>query len=219
MQVRLVRTSPVCAAGIASVLFLLPLLGSPALGAPGPWVGAVAAWLILVTQPAVDPRTLCRRTGPDKGSAAAIYATMIATQLAAALENRLSWRPPLPMDPVGLVPGLAAVLVGLSLRVWSIQTLGRSFTSTVQVTRGQAVVRSGPYARVRHPSYAGALLVALGTVLLLRSGVGFALLVLAVLPAYRYRIRVEEKALVEELGEAYLAYQREVPALVPVRLG
>ena len=56
---------------------------------------------------------------------------------------------------------MAGVLVmwsGLALRVWAIAALGSGFRTTVEVEPGQAVVSSGPYRWIRHPSYAGLLL-------------------------------------------------------------
>jgi len=44
---------------------------------------------------------------------------------------------------------------GIALRQWAITTLGQCFVGHVLVQPGQAVVRSGPYRWLRHPSYAG----------------------------------------------------------------
>ena len=52
--------------------------------------------------------------------------------------------------------------LGLALRVWAIATLGGAFRTTVEVEPGQTVVSSGPYVWVRHPSYAGLLLIVAG---------------------------------------------------------
>src|SRR5687768_6527971 len=53
------------------------------------------------------------------------------------------------------VAGLAVFAAGLSIRVWSIRTLGRFFIYTVRVEEGHSVVDTGPYSAVRHPSYTG----------------------------------------------------------------
>ena len=47
---------------------------------------------------------------------------------------------------------------GIGLRGWAIGTLGRFFRRDIQVADDQVVVRAGPYAAIRHPSYAGNLL-------------------------------------------------------------
>ena len=74
----------------------------------------------------------------------------------------------------------------------------------VQKERSHVVVSTGPYARVRHPLYAGFVLYALGTALLLGSWLGvIGALVLIVLTACRAVL--EERVLRAEL-EGYGAY-------------
>ncbi len=55
--------------------------------------------------------------------------------------------------------GLVLFWFGISLRLWSFHTLGRYFTFTVQTSSDQPVIASGPYKLIRHPGYAGLLLV------------------------------------------------------------
>src|ERR1700719_1832355 len=55
--------------------------------------------------------------------------------------------------------GLALFWSGIALRLWSFHTLGRYFTFTIQTSSDQPVIADGPYRLIRHPSYAGLLLV------------------------------------------------------------
>ena len=111
--------------------------------------------------------------------------------------------------------GAAVAVSGMALRVWSVATLGRYFTYVVKVSDDQTVVQTGPYRLLRHPSYAGALLMAIGIGLSLRYALapvfagGFSLV------AYALRIRVEERALAEGIGEPYRAYMARTKRLVP----
>ncbi len=111
--------------------------------------------------------------------------------------------------------GIAAVLIGATVRVWAIITLGRWFTVDVRVTAGQPVVHTGPYRWVRHPSYTGILLVLFGVGLAL--GNWLALLFITVLPTIGLvrRIRVEEAALLTSIGEPYRRYAAGRPRLIP----
>ncbi|HEY8005009.1 MAG TPA: isoprenylcysteine carboxylmethyltransferase family protein [Phenylobacterium sp.] len=111
--------------------------------------------------------------------------------------------------------GAAAALCGMALRVWSVATLGRYFTYVVKVAEDQPVVETGPYRLLRHPSYAGALLTALGIGLSLRVAIAPVILVAAQLLAYSIRMSVEEKALSEGIGEPYRAYMRRTKRIVP----
>ena len=114
----------------------------------------------------------------------------------------------------GLV-ALAVMLFGLGLRIWAAATLGGYYTRTLMTTKDHRVVTTGPYARVRHPAYLG--------VILLWSGFGFLssnLAIALVFPVvfvivYLYRISVEEKMLVKELGDDYVRYQRRTRKLIP----
>jgi protein-S-isoprenylcysteine O-methyltransferase len=111
--------------------------------------------------------------------------------------------------------GVVMVAAGLGLRAWGMRVLGRFYTRTLRVTAGQHVVASGPYRLIRHPGYAGSLLVWTGYCL----GVGNWIALLAVsalmLTAYGWRIRAEECMLVDLLGEEYRRYQRRTARLVP----
>ena len=53
-------------------------------------------------------------------------------------------------------------LGGPGLRGWAVLTLGRFFSTFLQVDADQAVVTRGPCRWVRHPSSTGLLLIALG---------------------------------------------------------
>jgi protein-S-isoprenylcysteine O-methyltransferase Ste14 len=111
--------------------------------------------------------------------------------------------------------GLVIVCLGIALRVWAITTLGAAFRTTVEVEQGQAIVTSGPYRWVRHPSYTGMLLIALGF------GIAFAnwlsLALCAVLPSLALirRIKIEEAELLRVVGEPYRAYSAQTKRLVP----
>jgi protein-S-isoprenylcysteine O-methyltransferase Ste14 len=113
--------------------------------------------------------------------------------------------------------GLALMLLGIVLRWYAISVLGSSFTVTVGTRAEQRVVDRGPYRLVRHPSYTGSLLTILGVLLCCLNLVSLAALLLAA-AGYAYRIRVEEQALAQGLGDAYRAYMRRTKRLLPFLL-
>jgi protein-S-isoprenylcysteine O-methyltransferase Ste14 len=116
---------------------------------------------------------------------------------------------------VWVVLGLALCAAGLALRVWAVASLGRFFRRDVVVQEGHAVVEDGPYRRIRHPAYAGNLLVALGVGIALANWLSIAALVVVPLLGHLPRIRVEEHALESELGEPYRRYEARTARLVP----
>ena len=120
--------------------------------------------------------------------------------------------------PIGLGTGLAAIVVmclGVALRAWAAVTLGEFYTTTLMVTGNQKVVDTGPYAVVRHPGYLGEVLIWTGFGVLTCNLLLIFLLPAIFVAAYVYRISVEEKMLVRELGDAYAQYRRKTWRLLP----
>jgi protein-S-isoprenylcysteine O-methyltransferase Ste14 len=111
-----------------------------------------------------------------------------------------------------LATALTAAGLGFSVfaRIW----LAGNWSATVTVKEGHELIRSGPYALVRHPIYTGMLLALIGSAL----GVGKwrALIgVTLIAAAFVRKLTIEERFMTEQFGEAYARYRAEVPALVP----
>lgn len=111
--------------------------------------------------------------------------------------------------------GLGFFEAGIALRWWSFRTLGRYFTFTVQTSRDQPVVTGGPYRYVRHPGYAGILLAMVGIGLFIGNWLSLISLVAVVTAGLVYRIRIEERALLQTLGDTYRSYAETHKRLVP----
>ena len=110
--------------------------------------------------------------------------------------------------------GLACLALGAWLRVGPMFRLGDRFTWPLASQPGHALLTDGMYRWVRHPSYAGAWLGALGWALLFRSGVGLALAA-SLFPGFDPIIRAEEESLRAEFGPAYDAYRQQTWRLIP----
>jgi protein-S-isoprenylcysteine O-methyltransferase Ste14 len=80
--------------------------------------------------------------------------------------------------------------------------------STIQIAEGQKVISTGPYSVVRHPMYAGALLLLIGMPLALGSWYGL-LGILLVLPVLIWRLLDEERFLCRNLP-GYSEYAAKV---------
>jgi protein-S-isoprenylcysteine O-methyltransferase Ste14 len=111
--------------------------------------------------------------------------------------------------------GLVLFLLGIVLRWWAIVHLGRFFTVNVAIATDHRVVSDGPYRLVRHPSYAGIFLLFIGMGLLLFNWLSALVLVVPTFLLFLYRMRVEERALLQALGEPYRAYMARTKRLVP----
>jgi protein-S-isoprenylcysteine O-methyltransferase Ste14 len=111
--------------------------------------------------------------------------------------------------------GTALIWVGAGLRVWGIAVLGRFFRRVVLIQEGHRVVRDGPYRIIRHPAYAGTLLIAAGIGVFLGNWLSVTILVVIPLLGHLPRIKVEERELELGLGETYRQYEAGTKRLVP----
>jgi protein-S-isoprenylcysteine O-methyltransferase Ste14 len=116
---------------------------------------------------------------------------------------------------VVFVVGIAAIIVGVTLRWYAIWTLGSYFTRDIAVQSNQRVVRSGPYALVRHPAYSGTFLTMLGIGLALTNWGGLAVLMAGVFLGHLPRVLLEERALRDTIGKPYADYMRETSRFIP----
>jgi protein-S-isoprenylcysteine O-methyltransferase Ste14 len=114
------------------------------------------------------------------------------------------------LDALGAVLTLAGVLFA----VWARRHLGRNWSGDVTVKDEHALVRSGPYAFLRHPIYSGVLLALLGTALSFGEWRGLAALLLFVIAVLR-RIGAEETQM-RRTFPGYDRYRSESWALVPL---
>jgi protein-S-isoprenylcysteine O-methyltransferase Ste14 len=109
---------------------------------------------------------------------------------------------------------VAGVILGDVMFVIGFGFIGRVYrentytAATIRVEEGQCVISTGPYAVVRHPMYASALLYLIGTPLALGSYWGFVALI-AFMPILVWRLLDEERVLAHELP-GYLEYQERV---------
>jgi protein-S-isoprenylcysteine O-methyltransferase Ste14 len=125
----------------------------------------------------------------------------------------LRWRF-LPQSPVLVPAGLAVQVAAALLHVWARRHLGRNWSSPVMIQADHRLVRSGPYALVRHPIYTAILGLAAGTAMVageLHSLLGVA----AIAVAYARKIRLEERFLGETYGVEWDSYKKASRALIP----
>jgi protein-S-isoprenylcysteine O-methyltransferase Ste14 len=170
--------------------------------------GAITAWLWFRDQALLERRV---KAGPGaepdpiqnvvQGLAGLVF---LATFAAPGLDRRLGWSSmPIAVSLVG--DGMIAIgflIVFLTFRE-------NTFTAgTIEIAEGQRVIDSGPYAIVRHPMYAGALVMIAGIPLALGSWWGLIPAGL-LLPVMVWRLMREEAFLAVNLA-GYGDYRRRV---------
>ena len=110
--------------------------------------------------------------------------------------------------------GVALFAIGGVLRLWPVFVLGRRFSGLVAIQRDHTLVTDGIYRVIRHPSYLGLLVNALGWALAFRSGVGVLLVALMLIPVVA-RIRAEEALLLSAFGAPYEAFRQRTWRMIP----
>ena len=113
------------------------------------------------------------------------------------------------------VVGLAIAWVGILVRFSAKKTLGRFFVAALVVQDGHHVVTRGPYAVVRHPGYAGMMLVLLGLALASANVATIVILVAVPLVIILRAIPSEEALLEQALGREYTRYSTRTARLIP----
>ena len=110
--------------------------------------------------------------------------------------------------------GAVVCMLGLSVAIWSRQTLAGNWSATVTFKQGHELVQSGPYRFVRHPIYTGILLMILSSAIVLgrlQSWLGF----LIMCAGFWIKLKQEESLMLRHFPDEYPAYRARVKALVP----
>jgi isoprenylcysteine carboxyl methyltransferase (ICMT) family protein YpbQ len=130
-------------------------------------------------------------------------------------ERLLGARPLYRPGDAGTYAAAVVVLLGIAFAWWARIELGRFWSNAITRKEDHRIIDTGPYALVRHPIYTGQI------VGLLASGIAIAtwpamLGMLLISFGEWQKARMEERFLRVELGaDAYAAYCRRVPMLVP----
>jgi len=178
------------------------------------------AWLMMelsqYSQQRERPRQGVTRVGSVLTWRIAVLACAVATNVALYVAPHVVPGATIRAGAAVFAVGFALMLAGAVLRGWSFKTLGDYFTFTVQVSGDQRVVNAGPYRLLRHPSYAGILLICVGFGLASANWVSLAFVTVLPLALLLYRIHIEEGALLSTIGDRYRDYAVGRKRLVPL---
>jgi protein-S-isoprenylcysteine O-methyltransferase Ste14 len=187
------------------------------------WVFLIAffgsAFAITIYLMKMDPALLERRitVGPtdEKETSQKIIqslaqASFLLVIIFPVLDHRFGWSI---VPPYVNIAGDILVVIGFYI-VFLVFKENTYASALVEVTTGQKVIATGPYAWVRHPMYIGALILLIGTPLALGSWWGV-LTIIPITAVIIWRLLDEERVLARDLS-GYLEYKRQVRCrLVP----
>jgi protein-S-isoprenylcysteine O-methyltransferase Ste14 len=110
--------------------------------------------------------------------------------------------------------GVVLTWLGIGLAIWARRHLGAYWSARVTIKENHQLIRTGPYARLRHPIYSGLGLAILGSVLVIDRWAGL-LGFLLVGTAYWIKAKREESMLSAQFGEAFQEHCRQTGFLFP----
>ncbi len=175
----------------------------------GCWGVFIAFWIVCAFS---VKRTRVQQTLPQR----LLY--LVITAVAAVLLNgsarMMHWdHAALPRTIVTGLLGDLLVLAGLCIAIWARVTLGGNWSARVTLKEDHELIKRGPYRVVRHPIYAGVLLMILGTAVLVGRVGAFVVLLFCFFGLW-VKLRQEEILLSKHLP-GYPEYMRRTKALVP----
>ena len=113
------------------------------------------------------------------------------------------------------IVGLAFIAVGLTIELIAQFTLRRFYSSTLVIRADHQLITHGIYRFTRHPVYLGVIIAIIGVPVYASSLYGL-LLMSALIPIFLIRIRIEERMLTDEFGDAYRTYKEATSKLIPL---
>jgi protein-S-isoprenylcysteine O-methyltransferase Ste14 len=204
---------------VSSAAYLgLAVLGEGGLAAffsHPPLTGLALVFLVLVVASTFAGGNMSPGVREDRGNRWVIAAFgllgLLSAYLPAYADRREFWI--IDGDTIRWL-GVALFAAGGALRLWPVFVLGDRFSGLVAIQPGHTLVTGGLYSVIRHPSYLGLLVNALGWGLAFHSGVGV-LLAALMIPPLLARIHAEERLLLSQFGPAYEAYRARTSRLIP----
>ncbi|MDT0150164.1 isoprenylcysteine carboxylmethyltransferase family protein [Priestia aryabhattai] len=110
--------------------------------------------------------------------------------------------------------GLVFFIFGLYLRTYAKKHLKGHFSHSLKIDDNHQLITTGVYQYVRHPAYLGTFLALLGTSFIFNSWINV-LFIILLSPLGIKRIKNEEKMLLENFGENYKLYSKNVKKILP----
>jgi protein-S-isoprenylcysteine O-methyltransferase Ste14 len=176
-----------------------------------PWIVFVVYWLVSAIK---------TRATREKESFVSRYAVLFIEIVGFALifnhrtgigflGNRV-----VPRNLMGPIVGTVLTWMGIGLAIWARYHLAEYWSARVTIKEGHQLIRTGPYARLRHPIYSGLVLAAIGSALVIdrwRCVFGVCL----VLIGYCFKAKKEETMLTQQFGEVFREHQRHTGFLIP----
>jgi protein-S-isoprenylcysteine O-methyltransferase Ste14 len=110
--------------------------------------------------------------------------------------------------------GVGLGVISLPLLIWVHHTLGRQWSTNLQLKQNHTLITAGPYRWVRHPMYTALFAAFVGLALVSASWL-IVILVVAAILVLCARIGKEETMMMVQFGAEYRAYMQRTGRLLP----
>jgi protein-S-isoprenylcysteine O-methyltransferase Ste14 len=112
------------------------------------------------------------------------------------------------------IVGAALTWAGIAFAIWARSHIGRYWSASVALKAEHELIRTGPYARIRHPIYTGMLMALAGTAIAVgryRGIVAFAI----ILVSFIWKSKREEALLAGQFGPAFQDHRSHTGFFLP----
>lgn len=176
-----------------------------------PWIVFAVSWTIGVfrTRPTVKRDRLPARYIVLAIVGVGFYLLLSHDAAMEALGQRV-----LPRTVELRIVGAVLLWAGVGLALWARWHLGQYWSGRITIKEGHKLIRTGPYARLRHPIYSGLVLAAAGTAIEVDRWHGISV-VCIVLFGFWIKARREEALLAEHFGAEFEEHRRATGFLLP----
>jgi protein-S-isoprenylcysteine O-methyltransferase Ste14 len=181
------------------------------------WVVILSIIVMLTTQPPMRKTDLLNPT--DRYSMLGIFLMAIVVHNLAVLEWAMKTTH---QFSISFQKTISFVMIwgGIIFRIYAIKTLSIYFSNAAEIQDTHVLYDEGIYAKVRHPSYTGAICTIIGTLIWLEAWNVFIICLLVIILAYWHRIKQEEKILTNHFKEKYIQYRQKTGCLFSkIKLG
>lgn len=111
--------------------------------------------------------------------------------------------------------GLALAALGIGLLAWIHHTLGRQYAAKLEIQKEHALIKAGPYNKVRHPMYTVFILFSLAVALISSNLLMIVFAILIAIP-FQWITQKEERMLTDQFGEEYQSYMKRTGRFLPL---
>ncbi|MFZ1156488.1 MAG: isoprenylcysteine carboxylmethyltransferase family protein [Candidatus Sulfotelmatobacter sp.] len=110
--------------------------------------------------------------------------------------------------------GVVLTFLGAALAIWARTILGANWSAQISLKVNHQLIRSGPYAYVRHPIYTGLMLAYSGTAIVIGEWRGLLAIVVAAV-GITLKAKREEALMITVFGDQYVQHRRDTGFLLP----